>query len=372
MNKFLLNERKIKICIILGTRPEIIKMAPIIRECDAQGLAYFVLHTGQHYSEKMDEVFFKDLNLTAPKYNLNVGGKPYRKQVGIMVRDIMAILQKEKPDVVIVQGDTISVLAGALAANKLGIKLVHHEAGLRSHDTSMLEEVIRVIVDHISDFLMVPTADAFKNLRQEGKNLGKVIMTGNTIVDAVLQNIEIASKKTDILKKLHLKEGGYILTTCHRAENVDKKERLEKILKGFGLIFNKFNIPILFPIHPRTKNKMIEFNLTLPKGILPIEPVGFLEFLQLEKNAKLILTDSGGAQEEAFILGIPCVTLRDSTERPETVKYGMNMLAGTNPKKIFKFSEKMMNKKINKGVKKNPFGDGKTGARIIQIILKNK
>lgn len=360
--------KKNKICIILGTRPEIIKMTPIIRECDARGLEYFVLHTGQHYSEKMDKIFFKDLNLSAPKYNLKTGGQPYRKQVGIMIKEITAILQKEKPDIVIVQGDTISVLAGALAANKLGIKLVHHEAGLRSYDTSMLEEVIRVIVDHIADFLMAPTSDALKNLRQEGKDLGKVVVTGNTIVDAVLQNIEIADKKTDILKKLKLKSNNYILATCHRAENVDKKERLEKILKGFGLIFARFKIPIIFPIHPRTKNKMAEFKLSPPKGVILIEPIGFLEFLQLEKNAKLILTDSGGVQEEAFIFGVPCVTLRDNTERPETIKYGMNMLAGTNPAKILKFAEKMINKKITGSIKNNPFGDGRAAKKIIDII----
>jgi len=364
--------KNIKISIIVGTRPEIIKMAPIIRECDSLGLDYFVLHTGQHYNYKMDKIFFKDLNLSVPKYNLKIGGQPYRKQIGIMVKDIMAVLQKEKPDVVIVQGDTISVLAGALAANKLGIKLVHHEAGLRSHDTSMLEEVIRVIVDHISDFLMVPTNNALNNLREEGKALGKIFLTGNTIVDAVLQNIKIADKKTKILRKLNLKEKNYLLVTCHRAENVEKKEKLDNILKGIGLVFYKFNIPIIFPIHPRTKNKITKFNLSFPKGVFPIEPVGFLEFLQLEKNAKIILTDSGGVQEEALILGIPCVTLRENTERPETVECGMNIVAGTDPDKILKSTEKMINKKITGGFKKDPFGKGNAGKRIVQIILKNK
>ncbi|MCX6718068.1 MAG: UDP-N-acetylglucosamine 2-epimerase (non-hydrolyzing) [Candidatus Staskawiczbacteria bacterium] len=363
---------KTKICIILGTRPEIIKMAPIVRECQKKGLDYFILHTGQHYSQKMDEIFFKDLNLPGSKYNLKTGGQPYRKQVGIMVKNITAVLLKEKPDAVVVQGDTISVLAGALAANKLGIKLVHHEAGLRSHDTSMLEEVIRVIVDHISDLLMVPTEDALKNLQQEGKDLGKVFVTGNTIVDAVLQNAKIADKKTKILKKLKLKNRDYFLTTFHRAENVDKKERLEKILKGLELVFCKFNIPIIFPIHPRTKNKISEFKLALPKGVFETEPAGFLEFLQLEKNAKLILTDSGGIQEEAFILGVPCVTLRDNTERSETIKLKMNMLAGTNPKKILEATEKMIGRKIAKGDKKNPFGDGKAAEKIIRIILEEQ
>ncbi len=363
---------KNKICIILGTRPEIIKMSPIIRECDVRGLTYFVLHTGQHYSEKMDEVFFKDLNLATPKFNLKIGGQPYRMQVGIMVKNIMAVLIKEKPNIVIVQGDTISVLAGALAANKLGIKLVHHEAGLRSHDTSMMEEVIRVIVDHIADFLMVPTENALENLRQEGRDLGRIVVTGNTIVDAILQNIQIANKKTNILKKLKLKSGEYILVTFHRSENVDKKEKLEGILKGIELVSNRFKRSVIFPIHPRTKNKIIEFGISLPRGVSLMEPVGFLEFLQLEKNAKLILTDSGGVQEEAFIFGIPCVTLRDSTERPETIEFGMNILAGSDPRKILKSAEKMFNKKITCGIKNNPFGDGTAAKKIIDIIVSNK
>lgn len=363
--------KKIKICIILGTRPEIIKMAPVIRECNARGLSYFVLHTGQHYSKNMNEIFFKDLNLLTPKYNLKVGGQPYRKQVGVMVKNIIAVLMKEKPNVVIVQGDTISALSGALAANKIGIKLAHHEAGLRSHDASMLEEVIRVIIDNISDFLFAPTNDALKNLRQEGLDPGKIVVTGNTIVDAVLQNIEIANQKIEILEKLNLEKKGYILITCHRAENVDKKEKLEGILKGLELVFNKFNLSVIFPIHPRTKNKIAEFNLSLPKSILPMEPVGFLEFLQLEKNAKLILTDSGGVQEEAFILGVPCVTLRDNTERPETVRHRMNIVAGTDPIKILKFSCKMINKKVTKRVKNNPFGGGNSAKIIIDTILNN-
>lgn len=363
--------RNKKICIILGTRPEIIKMSPIIRECVDKKLSYFILHTGQHYSSKMDKIFFHDLGLPIPKYNLKIGGQPYRKQIGIMVKNIMAVLIREMPDVVIVQGDTISVLAGALAANKLGIKLAHHEAGLRSHDTSMMEEVVRVIVDHISDYLMVPSNAALENLKQEGKNLKNIFLTGNTIVDAVRQALKLANKTTDIIGKLNLKHNKYLLATCHRSENVDKKEKLENILKGLSFVSNFVNYPIIFPVHPRTKNKMTEFNLTFPSGIIPIEPVGFLEFLQLEKNAKLILTDSGGAQEEALILRVPCVTLRENTERPETIKCGMNILAGTDPKKILKFAKKMLVKKINADTPKNIFGDGRAGKRILQILLNN-
>ncbi len=368
LEKFNMN-RKTKIAIIVGTRPEIIKMAPVIRECQRKNLDYFILHTGQHYSKNMDAIFFKELDLPVPKYNLAVGGEPYRKQVGIMVKNIMAILKREKPSVVIVQGDTISVLAGSLAANKLGIKLAHHEAGMRSHDTNMLEEVIRVIVDHISDFLMVPTGDSLINLQQEGKIKNNIFLTGNTIVDAVFQNIELSNKKRSVLKKLKLEKKGYILATCHRAENVEKKERLVKIINGFGLVANKFKVPVIFSIHPRTKNKMDEFGLTPPAGVLLIKPVGFLQFLQLEKNALLILTDSGGVQEEAFILGVPCVTTRDNTERPESLKCGMNILAGINPQRILKASGKMMGRTMG-GSKKNIFGDGRAAKKIIEIICR--
>lgn len=358
-----------KIAIILGTRPEIIKMSPIIRECEARKIDYFVLHTGQHYSKELDEDMFRDLELPQPKYNLGVGGQPYRKQVGIMVKEISEILKQEKPDVVIVEGDTISVLAGALAANKLGIRVAHHEAGLRSHDTTMLEEVNRVIVDHISEHLFVPTPDSLKNLHQEGMHPDKMFFTGNTIVDAVLQNLELANKKTNILNKLNLKEKNYIFVTAHRAENVDKKERLEGVMNGLALVSAETKLPLIFPIHPRTKNKMTEFGIKTPEGITFIEPVGFLECLQLEKNARLIMTDSGGIQEEACILNVPCVTLRDNTERPETIEYGINILGGTEPQKIMDAAKYMLTKNIRLNKWENPFGDGKAAKRIIDCLL---
>jgi UDP-N-acetylglucosamine 2-epimerase (non-hydrolysing) len=359
-----------KLAIILGTRPEIIKMAPIVRECESRKIDYFILHTGQHYSPELDKEIFEDLELPHPKYNLGVGGQPYRKQVGIMVKEITKILKKEKPDVIIVQGDTISVLAGALAANKLQIKVAHHEAGLRSHDTGMLEEVNRVIVDHISDYLFVPTPDSLKNLHQEGIEPDKILFTGNTIVDAVNENIDISEKKKNVLKELGLKPKEYFLVTAHRAESVDKKEKLADIFTGLSLVGKEFNLPIIFPMHPRTAFKAKEFELEIPKEITVIKPTGFLEFLQLEKNAKLVLTDSGGAQEEAFILKTPCVTLRDNTERPETIEYGANILAGTNPESILKATKEMMKKDLKWSKWENPFGDGKAAKRIIDYLLK--
>ena len=360
-----------KLAIVLGTRPEIIKMAPIIRECEKRKIDYFILHTGQHYSKELDESIFSDLELPSPKYNLGVGSQPYRKQVGWMTKEITSILEKEKPSFVIVQGDTISVLAGALAAKKLNIQVAHHESGLRSHDTMMLEEVNRVIVDHLSDFLFTPTPDALKNLHQEGKEPSKIFFTGNTIVDAVHQNLELAKNKSKILDKLGLKEKEYILVTAHRAENVDKPERLVGIIKGLELVHTESGLPIVFPIHPRTLARMKENNLAMPAGIVAIEPAGFLDFLQLEGNAKLVLTDSGGVQEECFILKVRCVTLRDNTERPETIEYGVNVLAGADPEKILSASKEMLAKPIKWNNWENPFGDGHAAERIIDILTKH-
>ena len=364
-----MKNKKIKIAIILGTRPEIIKMSPIVRACEKKGLDFFILHTGQHYDKKLDKQMFDDLELPKPKYNLGVGGKPYRMQVGLMVRDIMEILKKERPDVSIVQGDTISVLAGALASNRLGIKIAHHEAGLRSHDITMLEEINRVIVDQISDFLFAPSKEAVKNLKEESRNSHKVFLSGNTIVDAVLENIKIADRKVNILKRLKLHPQKYIVVTAHRAENVDDPKRLQNIITGLGLVGKFAKIPLIYPMHPRAEINLKKFGIEIPKSIRVIEPLSFLEFLQLEKSAALVMTDSGGLQEECFIMKVPCVTLRDNTERPETVKYGGNIIAGNKPEKILSSAKKMLNKKITTRVQ--PFGDGQAGKKIIKTILRS-
>lgn len=355
-----------KLAIILGTRPEIIKMSPLIRECQKRDLDYFILHTGQHYNYEMDQKFFEDLELPKPKYNLNVGSQEYRKQVGLMIREITEVLIKEKADVVLVQGDTNTVLAGALAANKLGIKVGHHEAGLRSHDLTMLEETNRIITDHIADFLFAPTQDALKNLKDEGIDQTKIILTGNTVVDAVLQNLELAKNKQNILEKFQVKPQEYILVTAHRAENVDNQKRLQGILDGLGKVAQEFSVQIIYPVHPRTKKNIEEFQINVPPGIILNDPVGYLEFLQLEANAKLIITDSGGVQEEACILKIPCVTVRDNTERPETIAAGVNILAGTNPDKILESAKEVVTKKKNWV---NPFGDGKAAEKIIDVLI---
>ena len=354
-----------KISIILGTRPEIIKMSPVIRECENKGLDYFILHTGQHYSYNLDKIFFEDLELPEPKYNLDVGSGSHAEETGKMLIGIEKVLKEEKPDVILVEGDTNTVLAGALAAAKSHIKIGHVEAGLRSYDRTMPEEINRVLADHISDYLFAPTEKAKENLLREGIEEDKIFVTGNTIVDAVYQNLEIARRKVDILKKLNLNHEGYFLVTAHRQENVDIKERLKGILDGLELVYNKFSYPIIYPIHPRTKKKIREFGLEVPKGVELIEPLGFLGFLQLEANAKLVLTDSGGVQEETCILKVPCVTLRDNTERPETLEVGSNVLAGVNQNKILEGVKFMLSKERNL---ENPFGDGKAGEKIVRIL----
>lgn len=286
-----------KISIILGTRPEIIKMSPIIRELENHGVDYFIIHTGQHYSYNLDKIFFEELELPEPKYNLDVGSGSHAEETGKMLIGIEKVLKEEKPDIVLVEGDTNTVLAGALAASKLHIRVGHVEAGLRSYDRTMPEEINRVLADHISDYLFAPTEKAKKNLLTEGVDKNKIFVTGNTIVDAVYQNLEIAKRKVDILNKLNLSHREYFLVTAHRQENVDVKDRLIGILDGFELVYHKFNFPIIYPAHPRTMKRIKEFGLEVPNGTRLIEPFGFLEFLQLEANAKLVLTDSGGVQE---------------------------------------------------------------------------
>ena len=355
-----------KISIILGTRPEIIKMAPIIRECEKIGLNYFTLHTGQHYSYNLDKVFFRELELSAPKHNLDVGSGTHAEEIGKMLIGIEKVLMEENPDFVLVEGDTNTVLAGVLAASKLHIKVGHVEAGLRSRDRNMPEEINRILADHCSDYLFAPTERAKENLLKEGIPPNKIFVTGNTIVDAVYQHLKISERKVEILNYLDLERGKYFLVTAHRQENVDIKERLKGIFNGFKLLYYNFNIPIIYPIHPRTMKRLREFGLKVPEGVELIEPVGFLEFLQLEANAKLILTDSGGIQEESCILKVPCVTLRDNTERPETLDVGSNVLAGVNHNQILKSVELMINRKRNW---RNPFGDGKASEKIIKTII---
>ncbi|MFZ2455896.1 MAG: UDP-N-acetylglucosamine 2-epimerase (non-hydrolyzing) [Candidatus Altiarchaeia archaeon] len=354
-----------KVALILGTRPEIIKLSPVIRECEKRNLDYVILHTNQHYSHQMDKIFFQELELPLPDYNLNIGSGAHGEQTGKMIIGIEEILIKERPDVVLVEGDTNTVLAGALAASKLHIKIGHIEAGLRSFDRSMPEEINRVITDHISDYLFAPTVESRGNLIREGIPDEKVYITGNTIVDSVFQNLVIAETKSNKIHELGIIKGEYILVTSHRQENVDNKEKIKSIFSGLEQIYDQFNMPIIYPIHPRSKKMLRTFGILIPQGVQIIDPLGFLDFLQLEANARIVLTDSGGVQEETCILKVPCVTLRDNTERPETINAGSNVLVGTDETRILKGVEKMLERKPTW---ENPFGNGQTAKKILEIL----
>ncbi len=353
-----------KIIIIVGTRPEIIKMTPVIRVLEKKRANYFILHTGQHYSYNLDRVFFEQLKLPPAKYNLEAGSGSPAEQTAKILIGVEKVLQQENPDVVLIEGDTNSILAGALAAVKLHIKVGHVEAGLRSYDRNMPEEINRILADHCSDFLFAPTEKAKAILRGEGIPEEKIFITGNTIVDAIYQNLEIDGGNANTINTLGLKPREYFLVTVHRRENVDNRARFASILKGLERVAAEFEMPVIYPIHPHSRKTMAEFGLK-SRGLRLVEPMDALSFWQLESSARLILTDSGGVQEEACILSVPCVTLRDNTERPETLEVGSNILAGVLPDKIVECSQIMLGRENNW---RNPFGDGKAGERIVGII----
>jgi UDP-N-acetylglucosamine 2-epimerase (non-hydrolysing) len=352
-----------KIAIVLGTRPEIIKMSPIIRECERRALNYFVLHTGQHYSYEMDSIFFEELELPKPKHNLGVGSGSHGEETGRMLIAVERALLEEKPDIVLVEGDTNSVLAGALAAAKVGIKVGHVEAGMRSYDRSMPEEINRILTDHISDHLFAATHNARKTLLREGIPDNRVFVTGSTVVEAMSQCLEITSGKVGY--EPDPSPSAYFLLTLHRQENVDIHERLANILSGLGMLCQELDLPVLWPAHPRTRRNLERFGLSVPSGVKLTKPVGFFEFLRLERNARLILTDSGGVQMEACILRIPCVTLRHSTEWVETLEIGANILAGCEPDDMLRSVKEMLNRDTYWS---NPFGDGTAAKQTIDII----
>ena len=332
------------VCIILGTRPEIVKMSPVIREYQERGQDFFVIHSGQHYSYNMDAIFFKELELEAPKYNIGVGSGKHGAQTGTMLAKIEEILIQEVPGTVLVQGDTNTVLAGSLAAVKLGIKVGHVEAGMRSFDRTMPEEINRVLVDHMADINFAPNQTAITNLVNEGIPAGKIVLSGNTLIDAVIQGSVISEAKSRILDDLKLERSSYVLATIHRQENVDNRTRLANIIAGVSAVAVEQKIRVVLPLHPHTKRSMTEYGIAVPDAITIIEPLGFMDFLRLESNAKLIMTDSGGIQEEACALMVPCVTMRDNTEWIETLEIGSNMLAGADTFRIAEAARAMIDR----------------------------
>ena len=365
-----------KIAVVLGTRPEIIKMAPIIDEIVNRDIELCLIHTGQHYDKEMSDNFFIDLEIPAPDYNINVGSGSHGKQTGLMMKGIEEVLMDEKPDIVLVQGDTNAVLAGALVASKLHIAVGHVEAGLRSFDMTMPEEINRRVCDVTSTMYFIPTEESAINLLADGYSRKNLIITGNTVVDACFRHLEIAKKRgfeEESLASLGIDNMDNILTlTMHRAENVDDKKRVTNIidaLKELG------DMNIIFPIHPRTKKTLEDFKLFDELNNLShvhiIKPIGYLDFLQLTSKSTLILTDSGGLQEEAITLDVPALTLRYNTERPETVMAGGNILVGANKDAILENANKILNdeefaQKMKNAI--NPYGQGDSAKKTVDAI----
>ncbi len=356
------------LAFILGTRPEIIKLAPVIRAAENHAMPFTIIHTGQHYSPELDHIFFQQLNLPRPAYNLHVGSASHGIQLARMMEKLERLLQTIQPRVVIVQGDTNTVLAGALITARLGIPLAHVEAGLRSRDMRMPEEQNRIIADHLSTFLYPPTEAAMQNLRKEnlthqphGKPERHVLITGNTIVDAVQQHLPLAEKDEEARRVLK-EHPRFILLTLHRPENTDDASRLKGYLQAVASLAQQQKLRVVFPIHPRTEKTLRERQISLPKPIIPLPPLPYLTFLTLLQHARLVLTDSGGVQEEACILKKPTLTLRTSTERPETLRIGCNIIT-PQPEDLIPNAKRILQHTPEDW--ENPYGDGRAGERII-------
>jgi len=321
-----------KILTVIGARPQFIKAAVVSRAFAEHrpDVREILVHTGQHYDANMSDVFFDELNIPRPDHNLGIGGGTHGQNTGRMIEKLEALMLAEKPDWVMVYGDTDSTLAGALAAAKLHIPVAHVEAGLRAFNRAMPEEINRVMTDHVANKLFVPTDTAVKNLAAEGITGELVFNVGDVMYDAVLFYGDRAEQTSQILHQLNLSSKGYVLATLHRQENVDDRTRLANILQGFAAS----DIPIVMPLHPRTRRRLQEFGLSLPVSVKVIDPVGYLDMVKLEKHATLIATDSGGVQKEAYFHQVPCMTLRDETEWVELVACGANRLVGASVEAI--------------------------------------
>ncbi len=350
---------KKKIISIVGARPQFIKAAPISRALRLE-FNEMLVHTGQHYDTEMSKIFFDELKIPLPDVNLGIGGGSHADQTGKMMVEIEKLILQSRPDYVLVYGDTNSTLAGALAAVKLQVPIAHVEAGLRSYNRSMPEEVNRILCDHVSSYLFCPTQVAVDNLAKEGVTKG-VFLVGDVMQDALIYNLNLAREQSKVLERLGLQKNSYILATVHRAANTDDVGRLGAILDGFGGLSK----PVILPLHPRTRRVISEAGLSLNGNIRLLDPVGYLDMLTLEQNADCILTDSGGIQKEAYLLGTRCITLREETEWVETVDAGWNKLVGVIPEKIRSAVENWH----PSGERPAFYGDGRAAEHIRTILL---
>jgi UDP-N-acetylglucosamine 2-epimerase (non-hydrolysing) len=355
----------VKILHVVGARPNFMKVAPILAELNKRpGVTQILVHTGQHYDTKMSDVFFQDLGMPAPDVHLGVGSLSHAQMISKVIAEIEPVLLREKPDVVVVAGDVNSTVAVALVAARLGIGVAHVESGLRSRDWSMPEEQNRIITDRLSDLLFTPSRDGDENLRAEGIDMKRVHFVGNVMIDSLRAALPRA-RESKIHERLELKPQGYALATLHRPSNVDEPAALARVLSALSEIARE--LPVVFPIHPRTRAKMpAGFDAT---GFKLIDPLGYLDFLALTAGAKLVMTDSGGIQEETTALGVPCLTMRENTERPITVDVGTNQLVGTDPLKVVPAAREILAGRSKKGGIPE-FWDGRAAERIADILVK--
>ncbi len=345
------------------------KIAPIYFALKSeQEFEPILIHTGQHYDKNLSEIFFTELGLPKPDIYLGVGSGTHGEQTSRIMIEFEKVLFKENPDLVMVAGDVNSTIACALDSVKLHIPVAHLEAGLRSYDRQMPEEINRVLTDSISDILFTPSYNASENLKKEGVSDKKIFFVGNAMIDS-LKKYESIAEKSDVLERFNLSKKNYALITLHRPSNVDNKESFEKIIKAFEVIEKR--IKLIFPIHPRSRKQIERFSLMAHfndmKNFQLIDPIGYLDFLKLEKYAKFVLTDSGGIQEETTVFGVSCLTIRKNTERPITIRQGTNQLVGTDTQKIIKTANSIIDGYCKKGNIPN-FWDGKTANRVVEVL----
>lgn len=359
----------LKLVTVVGARPQFVKAATVSRRLrETPDVAERIIHTGQHYDHGLSEIFFAELDIPKPAYNLGVGSAAHGKQTGAMLAAIEAVLQTEAPDWVLVYGDTNSTLAGALAAAKLQIPVAHVEAGLRSFNRAMPEEINRILTDHLADLLFAPTRGAVEQLAKEGIAGAKVQMAGDVMFDAARFYAERAEQRPSLVDRLGLEAQGYVLATVHRAENTDDPNRLAAIVDGLDGLSRQ--IPIVLPLHPRTRQALAKSGL-LPRvesRLCVIEPVGYLEMIQLERHARLIVTDSGGVQKEAFFFQRPCITLRNETEWTELVDHGYNQLAGSSPAELTELYAAFASRPLD--WTRPLYGDGQAAAHIVERLMR--
>jgi UDP-N-acetylglucosamine 2-epimerase (non-hydrolysing) len=358
----------VQILIVVGARPNFMKVAPLIRCLRARACAPVLVHTGQHYDDNMSRVFFEDLALPEPDLHLGVGSGTHSEQTARVMVEFEPVCRERRPDLVVVVGDVNSTLACALVGAKLGVPVAHVEAGLRSYDRRMPEEINRIVTDRLADLLLTPSADADENLLREGTEPSRIHRVGNVMIDSLMENLERA-RQSGVLDRLSLRPGGFAVLTLHRPSNVDDPPTLLGIMAAVHGIATR--LPVVFSCHPRTSGRLrdlTEYSRLVDRGdVRLLPPLGYLEFVGLMSQSRLVLTDSGGLQEETTFLGIPCVTIRENTERPVTVTLGTNVLAGTDPSRIEAAAADALDGRARRG-RIPELWDGRTSERIVAVF----